>query len=219
MTTLDRFRSATGARSLAIVKRKPGNYLGAYISRTPFTARERPVVELDVMMMPGGHGALMFPINLAFHVVTLNGTARDPLLGTATGVVDDGKWHHVRFDLAKMMASAGMDAGVTIPYIATRRTDASGIDSWTFIDNFQLHSGRSRKIRLMWKPAAGGRVEGYSFALDRDARTEPDAKPEGAATSRIYENLEPGKWYFHVRAVDDEGRWGDTAHFEIEVRK
>jgi len=181
------------------------------------------VVEFDVMMMPGGHGALMFPINLAFHVVTLNGMARDHLLGAVTGVADDGKWHHVRFDLAKMMASTGLDAGVTIPYIATRRTDESGIDSWIFFDNFQLHSGRSRKVRLMWKPAAGDPVpvpvKGYSFALDRSARTEPDTKPEGAATSRTYENLEPGRWYFHVRAVDREGRWGGTAHFEIEVRR
>jgi len=219
MTTPDRFHSATGEHSLAIVKRKPGNYLGAYISRTPFRASEHPVVEFDVMMKPGGRGAVMFPINRRFYVVELYGRAHDHLLGRADGITDDGRWHHVRFDLARLMTAAGLDPTVTIPYVATRKTEESGIDSWIYIDNFQMHSERSRNVRVMWKPGERRRVKGYSFVLDRARDTEPDTEAEGPATEKTCRDLEPGRWFFHVRAVDAEARWGKTAHFGFEVRR
>ena len=219
MTTIDRERSATGAQSLAIIKRMTGYYYGAYLSRTPFRATEHPVVEFDVMLMPGCQTGVMFPINARFYVAELCGFCEGHRLGRIAGVADDGRWRHVRFDLAELMRGRGLDPATRIPYIATRKTGQTPPDAWALIDNFQLHSGRSRKVRLMWKPAPGDQVEGYSFVLDRQGATVPDEKPEGAMTETTLKDLAPGRWRFHVSAVDAEGRWGPPAHFEIEVRE
>ncbi len=61
----------------------------------------------------------------------------------------------------------------------------------------------------------------YSYSLDRDYAGEPDdtvdAVDDPSAPATSYSGLENGAWYFHVKAVDESGRWGSTATFQITV--
>ena len=70
--------------------------------------------------------------------------------------------------------------------------------SWTATD---LHSG----------------VGGYSYVINQSALTTPDTTPEGTSTSNSYADLADGTWWFHVRAKDGVGNWGDPDHFQIVI--
>ena len=60
-------------------------------------------------------------------------------------------------------------------------------------------------------------IGGCSYLFDRRPATQPDDVSEGRTTSRSYRDVATGTWYFHVRAVDQAGTWGPTAHFRIDV--
>ncbi len=61
----------------------------------------------------------------------------------------------------------------------------------------------------------------YSYCLDDQPTTIPDTVPDGeqhglAATATVVAAGD-GDWYFHVRAVDDNGQWGPAVHRKIRV--
>jgi hypothetical protein len=60
-------------------------------------------------------------------------------------------------------------------------------------------------------------VRGYSYVLDHDPETTPDATPEVAATSVVLTDTPDGDWYFHVRAVDAAVNCGPTAVRRIRI--
>ena len=45
----------------------------------------------------------------------------------------------------------------------------------------------------------------------------PDEVSEGMINTASYDRLAVGLWYFHIRAVDGVGNWGDTAHYSVNV--
>lgn len=65
-------------------------------------------------------------------------------------------------------------------------------------------------------PTPRSGVAGYSYVLDQDPSTVPDTVSEGTGTSTSYSGLDDGVYYFHVRALNGAGTWGDTATFEIQ---
>lgn len=60
-------------------------------------------------------------------------------------------------------------------------------------------------------------ITGYSYVLDHSATTDPDTTSEGLTTTHAYTDVADGEWYFHVRAQDGAGNWGDTAHRRIRI--
>lgn len=66
-------------------------------------------------------------------------------------------------------------------------------------------------------PSPGSGVVGYSWTLDHAADTMPDTVSEGAGTSENYTDLDDGEYYFHVRALDEAGNWGDPAHLRVRI--
>jgi len=55
-------------------------------------------------------------------------------------------------------------------------------------------------------------IAGYSYVLDQTPGTVPNTTIDTANTSRSYPDFAGGTWCFHVRAVDNVGNWGATAH-------
>jgi len=49
--------------------------------------------------------------------------------------------------------------------------------------------------------------------LDKEQSTVPDEKSQGPSRSKSYPNQPDGVWHFHIRAQDNAGYWGDTAHY------
>ena len=83
------------------------------------------------------------------------------------------------------------------------------------------------QISVKWTPAVdlGSGVDGYSIAWDQVSDTVPDENKdmEETATQTTSPALNTGNdHYFHIRAVDNAGNWGDAAHlgpFFIDVGK
>lgn len=76
----------------------------------------------------------------------------------------------------------------------------------------------SADIALSWTahdPESG--IAGYSRLLDATATTVSDRTSEGTATSTTATAAGSGTWWFHVRAVNGVGTWGDSAHFQANV--
>jgi len=67
---------------------------------------------------------------------------------------------------------------------------------------------------LSWTPAShiSGAV-GYSLVLDQSSDTIPDEVVDTTDTTATYEDLVPGRYYLHVRALDGAGHWSATARY------
>ena len=58
-------------------------------------------------------------------------------------------------------------------------------------------------------------IEGYSYVLDQVGTTVPDETIDTTETTVSFTNVPIGVWYFHIRAKDKAGNWGETAHYKI----
>lgn len=71
---------------------------------------------------------------------------------------------------------------------------------------------------LSWSvPGPGPAAAGYRWLLDTTAATEPSPLDVGVATTKTFQDLPDGVYYFHVRAFSDGGAWGPTARFELKI--
>jgi hypothetical protein len=57
----------------------------------------------------------------------------------------------------------------------------------------------------------------YSYSLDQSPDTEPDTVADTTDTRAAFTDVSDGTSWFHVRAVDGEGNWGPTVHYQINV--
>ena len=68
-----------------------------------------------------------------------------------------------------------------------------------------------------WAVSDGG-ISGYSRLLDQAAGTLPDNTSEGTATTWTSPTAtSDGTWWFHVKARNGAGVWGDADHYQIKV--
>ncbi|MGP8330464.1 MAG: FlgD immunoglobulin-like domain containing protein [Methanosarcinaceae archaeon] len=78
-------------------------------------------------------------------------------------------------------------------------------------------------ITLDWKPMMPGiGILGYSYSIDLDAQSSPDAAIEGTYTNVTYRLTASAAnqiYWFHIKAQDKAGLWSNTAHFKIKTGK
>lgn len=67
------------------------------------------------------------------------------------------------------------------------------------------------------EPADLSGAEAYSWVLDREPTTTPAPFGLTGLRSATVDVPSSGEWYFHVRARDMIGNWGDAAHYRIVV--
>jgi len=68
-----------------------------------------------------------------------------------------------------------------------------------------------------WSATDPSGIDGYSYDLDQTATTIPDETSEGTGTSTSYTDKANGTWWFHVKAKNGSGLWGDTAHYKVNI--
>ncbi len=76
----------------------------------------------------------------------------------------------------------------------------------------------SRTVSLSWSRPEG--AYGFSFELDQKSDTAPDNVLDTTiTTTRIYEGLDDGAWYFHIKARGQQAgsQFGPITHFAINV--
>jgi len=92
-----------------------------------------------------------------------------------------------------------------------------GTGSVVSFDDFHLFGPGANAAVFNWKTVDPTGIKGYSYALDASPVTIPDETPETAAPTATLGNLQPGQYYFHVRAQDGAGNWGPPVHYAYRV--
>jgi len=67
---------------------------------------------------------------------------------------------------------------------------------------------------ISWEKEWG--VTDFSFVLDSYPQSVPDNTSDGKATTKAYEDLTDGLWYFHIKAKKG-GVWGAPTHFLLRI--
>lgn len=224
---------------LKLTKQKHRGHLGATARSAGYSTSRFPLIAFDYLINPdvkmdvrihkfyrylielNDHG----PGNRRFHV----SATRVRLAGRFPNVVADGKWHHTELDVGQLLARfqqsgkpPDVDAIEFINWDQTAymkvvygKTGSKG--SYYCIDNFRILGYGGRKVAFTWSSRDENGITGYSYLLDRKADTVPPEEQKGAGTSREYDGLADGRWYFHVRAKDNSGNWGPANHYMIVV--
>lgn len=70
----------------------------------------------------------------------------------------------------------------------------------------------------MWTyPSDLSGIDDFSYILDDLNNTIPDKTVDTSNPYTSYDNVVDGIWYFHLRAKDNAGNWGNTSHRRINV--
>lgn len=67
---------------------------------------------------------------------------------------------------------------------------------------------------VSWEKDFG--VIGFSFVLDDKPNTIPDNIVDSEDTTKTFDKLDDGLWYFHIKAKKGEA-WGNTGHFLFRI--
>ena len=68
--------------------------------------------------------------------------------------------------------------------------------------------------RFQWELTSD--ITGVSFTFDRNPDTIPDTEPKGRFQSKIYEDIDDGIWYFHLR-IENEMGWSSPSHRKVQI--
>ena len=86
------------------------------------------------------------------------------------------------------------------------------------IDNFAIFSPHGRSPAFEWRvPGATRPPQGYACAFDTAPDTVPLEQVTTTAARAEFADVQPGVWFFHVRAQGANGAWGETTHCRIEI--
>lgn len=120
----------------------------------------------------------------------------------------DGWYFHVR---AKDRSDWWGDTGHFGPIRIDTTSPETDVSSLTHEE--EMWSNDASPIFSWTKPEDASGISGYSFVLDGEPDTIPDEMLEGVLLSVDYADVADGEWYFHMRARDNTGNWGETDHY------
>jgi hypothetical protein len=101
-----------------------------------------------------------------------------------------------------------------VAYITFRADNITGIpplSSPTHPDEDEWYAAADITFDWGGMSDASG-IAGYSYLFDQTPGSIPNTSIDTTDTSRSYPDFIDGTWCFHVRAVDNVGNWGETAH-------
>lgn len=67
-------------------------------------------------------------------------------------------------------------------------------------------------VEFAWEVPAG--VTGISYDFNKELNFEPKSESAGLASSKSYDNVDNGIWYFHVKFYDGK-KWGTVDHYRV----
>ena len=90
-----------------------------------------------------------------------------------------------------------------------------GLSIYSDTHSFQDHWYNNNSPTLGWN--RDPEVVGFSYVLDNKPNTIPDNQNISNDTSKSYQDLNDGLWYFHIKALRKGGAWGTTTHYLIRI--
>jgi hypothetical protein len=181
-----------------------------------------PVLQFDYKIDPGMKVDLLMEVVGQWHCIQFTGDGKAPeggkRLGQIEAVIPDGKWQHASVDLRKLINDAGLTLPVRIVnkiILSTQGCDGCKRGSALYFDNLNLCAdGGGESIEWEPEPHASG-VAGYSFAIDENPNTIPNATINYNANGFACDGYR-GVHYVHVRACDHAGNWGPTRTMRVD---
>jgi len=128
---------------------------------------------------------------------------------------DSGTQNKIKFRIDDMVGNTGESGEYTVK-IDAADPSAPVISSSTHPDEDEWDSGNDPAFH--WTiPSDTSGISCYSYIFDQSATTTPDIIGEPAGNSGSYTDVADGIWYFHVRAKDNTGNWGDADHYRVKI--
>jgi hypothetical protein len=116
-------------------------------------------------------------------------------------------------------AGSGAPYGILLEAVLQGRLAEDKIGGVTmYLDNFTIYSRQDSTPSFEWQepPDVSG-IEGYSWVFDQVENTVPPERVRTRQNQAHLQAVTPGKWWFHVRAVDHAGNWSKAGRTWIVV--
>jgi len=129
----------------------------------------------------------------------LSGTATVSLAPSSQILANDGQGTNITSSLGNATFT-----------IANPPTSVPTVTSTTHPSEAGWYKGTT--VTLNWT----GGYSGYSYEFNQSADANPDTSSEGAATSKTYDGVKEGVWYFSLRGLGSSG-WSGVVHFRVQI--
>ncbi|OGV66628.1 MAG: hypothetical protein A3K19_03885 [Lentisphaerae bacterium RIFOXYB12_FULL_65_16] len=207
----------SGDMCLQVSKIGEGQKFGLFRHWGNTPLAETPVVSFDYKVMPDTKIDLLLNVGGTWHAVVLTGGGQAPVIGRVEDAKADGQWRHATIDVETMVKTALPDLKeprCQNAYLGEWQARANKVGACFRVDNFAIVGPGSPVPRVYGSAADVSGIAAWEVGLDRDPRGRPN---EEQAPQSGWTNLpgvdEAGMWFFHVRARDGAGNWGQSAHF------
>ena len=154
------------------------------------------------------------------NIITINFKAKNEglillTLGEGRVLADDGKGTDIFVFIKE--AKFSIQKEIILPEIkpevpSTEIPSPPKISSLTHPQEEEWYNNNNPQFQWELTPD----IIGVSFVLDRHLDTVPDLVSEGKFESNIYEGIDDGIWYFHLKLENEIG-WSESSHRKIEI--
>jgi hypothetical protein len=165
----------------------PG-YKGSGGKLISFTLRAKAAGDAEVRL---SNGSVLANDGNGTNILTSMGSARFSLEG-----VDNNP---TPVESSSPVEATGVPAA---PKVTSK--NCAGTDGWC----------TGNDPEFAWALPAG--VTGVSILGDHQYNSNPGSQSDGIMSSHIYNNVEDGQWYFHIRLKNSFG-WGAITHYKFQV--
>ena len=212
----DTSTAASGRGCVKLTQQTQGGSMQAALNIPAFQAEAYPLVSFDYNFQPGVHLDLLVWCNGSYYPIAMTD---DPAgaIGRVQGMVADGQWHHVTFDLFGMLRRVIREGSLTVSFVivSDRNNADNPVGAVARFDNFVIGRPGTGPVNMTWRATDTTGIKAYSYVCDHNAATEPDTNAESSDQSANLGALDNGIWYFHIRAQDGAGNWGPARHYAI----
>lgn len=213
---LDTTEAASGTACVKLTQQRKGGHMQATIWQQPYPVERYPVIAFDYKVPPETRLVLNFLVNGNWYAVMLNDAAPG-VIGKVPGFTADDTWRHAQFDLKPILQPQVKQGTPVVEQIIVGDRDPLTTPEGAVarFDNFVIGQiGRYAPV-LRWRATDTTGIAGFSYSLDRDPATVPDEVSEGVQPAKTFDALQPGIWYFHLRAQDGAGNWGPPKSYAL----
>jgi len=212
---VDDSTSASGNYSLKLTKPE-GGQLRATICPMPYQPDKHPVIAFDYKIPAGTEVSLLTQTGDQWYGFAITGKP-DQMLGRVPNIVADDQWHHASIDIAELLRRRQRRGPIVVNQlvISDRSQSANATGAVAHFDNFIIGRTGTGPPTFSWMATDTTGIAGYSYALDQQPNNIPDSISQGLATNHAFAGVEPGVWFFHLRAQDGAGNWGPPVHYAI----